>query len=62
MPSHSSGKTAIISKAATLAVQKGILVTNSAGNSGNSAGDAKYVICPADAEAVLTVGATDVNG
>jgi subtilisin family serine protease len=56
------GKTAIISKAATLAVQKGILVTNSAGNSGNSAGDAKYVICPADAEAVLTVGATDVNG
>jgi serine protease AprX len=56
------GKTAIISKAATIAVQKGILVTNSAGNSGRSAGDAKYVICPADAEAVLTIGATDVNG
>jgi serine protease AprX len=56
------GKTAIVSQAATLAVQKGILVTNSAGNSGNSAGDAKYVICPADAEAVLTVGATNVNG
>ncbi len=56
------GKTAIISKAATLAVQKGILVTNSAGNSGNSASDAKYVICPADAEAVLSIGATDANG
>ncbi|MEP7278348.1 MAG: S8 family serine peptidase [Bacteroidota bacterium] len=56
------GKTSIISIGATMAVKKGILVTNSAGNSGNSAGDAKYVLCPADADSVFTIGATDVNG
>ena len=56
------GKTAIISIGASIAVRKGILVTNSAGNSGSSAGDAKFVICPADADGVLTIGATDVNG
>ncbi|MEP6751091.1 MAG: S8 family serine peptidase, partial [Bacteroidota bacterium] len=56
------GKTSIISIGANMAARKGILVTNSAGNSGNSAGDAKYVICPADADSVLTIGATDVNG
>lgn len=57
-----NGKTSIISIGANMAVKKGILVTNSAGNSGNAAGDAKYVICPADADSVLSVGATDVNG
>lgn len=56
------GKTSIVSIGATLAVRKGILVTNSAGNSGTAAGDAKFVICPADADSVLTIGATDVNG
>jgi serine protease AprX len=55
------GKTSMISIGASLAVKKGILVTNSAGNSGNSPTD-KYVLCPADAEAVLTIGATDING
>ncbi len=56
------GKTALISIGAGLAVKKGILVTNSAGNSGNATDDTKYVICPADADSVLTIGATDVNG
>jgi hypothetical protein len=56
------GKTSMISIGATLAVKKGILVTNSAGNSGNSATDAKFVICPADADSVLTIGSTNVNG
>ncbi len=56
------GKTAMVSIGATMAVRKGILVTNSAGNSGGSTTDAKYVICPADADSILTVGATDVNG
>ena len=56
------GKTSMISMGATIAVRKGILVTNSAGNSGASASDAKFVICPADADSILTVGATDVNG
>ena len=56
------GKTAMISIGANLAVKKGILVTISAGNSGNSTGEAKYVICPGDADSVLTIGATDVTG
>jgi serine protease AprX len=56
------GKTAMISIAANLAVKKGMLVTISAGNSGTNAGDAKYVGCPGDADSVLTIGATDVNG
>jgi serine protease AprX len=56
------GKTSMISIGATLAVKKGILVTNSAGNSGGSATDAKFVICPADADSVLTIGSTNVNG
>ncbi len=56
------GKTAMISIGATLAVKKGILVTNSAGNSGNGTTEAKYVLCPADADSVFTIGSTDVNG
>jgi len=56
------GKTSIISIAANMAVRKGMLVTNSAGNSGGLATDGKFVICPADADSVLTIGATDVNG
>jgi serine protease AprX len=56
------GKTAMISIGATLAVKKGMLVTNSAGNSGTAATDAKFVICPADADSVLTIGSTNVSG
>ncbi len=56
------GNTSMVSLGASMAVRKGILVTNSAGNSGGSGTDAKYVICPADADSILTVGATDVNG
>ncbi len=56
------GKTSIISIGANLAVKKGMLVTNSAGNSGADGGDAKYVLCPADADGVLSIGATDVSG
>jgi len=56
------GKTAISSIGASLAVKKGILVTASAGNSGTSTTDAKYVGVPADADSVFTIGSTDVNG
>jgi serine protease AprX len=49
-----NGKTAIISRAATLAAHKGILVVNAAGNEGGSAW--KYVAAPGDADSVLTVG------
>lgn len=57
-----NGTTALISKGASIAVRKGMIVCNSAGNSGGSTTDGKYVICPADADSVLTVGAVDVNG
>jgi serine protease AprX len=57
-----NGNTAISTIAADLAAKKGILVTNSAGNSGTNSSDLKFTICPADADSVLCVGATDVNG
>jgi serine protease AprX len=57
-----NGHTALISNAANLAVAKGLIVTASAGNSGTATDESKYVICPADGDSVLAIGATDVNG
>lgn len=57
-----NGNTTLVTIGADLAAKKGILVTNSAGNSGRSTNDLKYIICPADGDSVLCVGATDVNG
>ncbi len=54
------GKTTVVTKAANTAYRKGILVVNSAGNSGNKAW--RYVIAPADGRYVLSVGATDSVG
>ncbi|MCL1943059.1 MAG: S8 family serine peptidase [Candidatus Azobacteroides sp.] len=48
------GKTAFISQAANYAARKGILVCNSAGNSGSAGW--RLVNCPGDAENILTVG------
>lgn len=56
------GNTAISTRAADLAAKKGMIVMNSAGNSGNVASDERYVNCPADGDSVMTVGAVDVNG
>jgi subtilisin family serine protease len=53
------GKTTIISKAAAIAVEKGIIVVNSAGNHGNK--EWNIVTAPADAEGVISVGALDIN-
>ncbi len=52
-----NGKTAIISRAANIAGQKGILLFSSAGNEGN--GDWEKITFPADASDILTVGAVD---
>ena len=49
------GKTALISRTASLLAQKGIVLTNSAGNDG--AGVWKKISVPADADNILTVGA-----
>tara|TARA_Y100000766_G_C18896978_1_gene601445 strand:- start:616 stop:2217 length:1602 start_codon:yes stop_codon:yes gene_type:complete len=54
------GNSTIITKAADLAASRGILVVNSAGNSGNS--DWYYIGAPADGDSVLAVGAVNAMG
>jgi len=57
-----NGHTALVSKAANLAVSKGMIVTASMGNSGNDVGEKIYVGCPADGDSVYAVGAIKSNG
>ncbi len=52
-----NGKTALISRAATMAAERGILVFCSAGNEGNSVWG--KITFPADADRICTVGAID---
>ena len=54
------GKTSYSSKAARIASQKGIIVLNSAGNSGDN--QWRKIGTPSDVAAVLTIGAADKNG
>ncbi len=55
-----NGSSTIITRGAEWAARKGILVTNSAGNSG---GDSwHYILAPADGEHVLAIGAVNSNG
>jgi subtilisin family serine protease len=54
------GKTAFASRAASMAASKGIIVVNSAGNSG--ANSWHFISVPADASDILTVGAVDSFG
>ena len=54
------GNTAYSSKAASIAANKGILVVNSAGNSGNA--NWNYIGAPADADSVMTIGAVNKEG
>jgi len=48
------GKTAVISRAATFAASKGMLVVSSVGNEGNNTW--QYLNAPADADSILSVG------
>ena len=58
--SNLNGYTSIVSRAASMAAARGILVCNSAGNEG---GDSwKYIIVPADADSIIAVGAVDGSG
>jgi serine protease AprX len=57
-----NGHTSLVSRAANLAVSKGMIVTASAGNSGGSTGEQKYVLCPADGDSVFAVGSVDFSG
>lgn len=54
------GNTTMAAIGADLAAKKGILVVIAAGNEGNKAW--KYIMTPADADSVLTVGAVNVSG
>jgi len=55
-----NGKTARASIAADMAVKKGIVLLNSAGNEGDKT--FKYISVPSDAEGVITVGSVSSTG
>ena len=59
-PADMNGQVAFISKGASIAVEKGILVVVSAGNAGATAW--QTVGAPADSPDVLSVGGVDANG
>jgi hypothetical protein len=59
-PEDMNGETAFITRGANIANEKGILVVNSAGNSGN--GSWQIVGAPADAAGVLSIGAVNADG
>lgn len=62
LPEQMNGSTALITKAAQIAVEaKGIFIVASAGNEGLNS-DWKVVSAPADAKGVLSVGATNKVG
>lgn len=54
------GKTTLITRAANMAWERGMVVVNSAGNEGD--GSWKYIGAPADAAGVIAVGAVDEYG
>jgi serine protease AprX len=54
-----NGKSSWITQAATMAVAKGMLVVNSAGNEGDNMW--QQITFPADADEVITVGSVDKN-
>jgi len=58
--SDMDGNTAVTTRAADIAVQKGVVVVNSAGNEGNKAW--RYITAPADGDHVLAVGAVYADG
>jgi len=53
------GKTTVISRAATIAASKGIIVVSSNGNEGNNSW--QYLNSPADADSILSVGAANYD-
>lgn len=59
-PEDMDGNTTFITKGANIAVEKGILLVNSAGNSGND-GSWGIITAPADGNA-FTIGAVDASG
>lgn len=58
---HMDGNTAPITIAADIAASRGMIVVNSAGNSGNSS-SFPWIGAPADGDSVFSIGAVDANG
>ena len=58
--SNMDGNTTPVTVGADIAVSKGIIVVNSAGNEGNNSW--RYICAPADGDSVLAVGAVDSAG
>ncbi|MFZ4546748.1 MAG: S8/S53 family peptidase [Bacteroidales bacterium] len=56
------GNTTYITKGADKAAEKGILVVNSAGNSGGTFDPWKYIGAPADGDSVFSIGSVDADG
>jgi hypothetical protein len=60
-----NGRTAICSKAATVAARKGVLLCTAMGNEGSQTGPNTYasgtIIAPADADSIIGVGAVSSN-
>ena len=54
------GNTTVVTRAADMAAAAGILVVNSAGNSGDD--EWNFIGAPADGDSVFTIGAVDLNG
>lgn len=54
------GKTTIISRAASMAVQRGLLIVNAAGNDGRAGG--RSLSAPSDVDGVIAVGAIEKSG
>ncbi|CAN5683804.1 hypothetical protein BH09PLA1_BH09PLA1_24600 [soil metagenome] len=58
-----NGHTAITTVAAAAAAQRGLPITNAAGNEGHDSNPAtSHLIAPADADLLITVGAIDAGG
>ena len=55
-----NGRTALSTRAATVAARVGMLVVSAAGNEGNNAW--RYISAPADADSIISVGAVDSLG
>ena len=56
------GKTAVTTQAVLCATRLGMLVVTAAGNERNDAEWGGYIIAPADADSIITVGAVDAEG
>jgi hypothetical protein len=60
--SDMDGKTTLVTRAATLAASKGMLVVTSAGNAGNTGDPWQYIIAPSDGDSILGVAAVNAEG